>query len=175
MVIRHTRRLRLRPLSLADLDIATEIHRDPAVQEYLHARPDAATVESWLAREISDFRKCGRGLLALELRESGSVVGYAGVIACQVGSGEHPQLLVVVHPQWRHMGIAGEAAQAVLDWAQTDLDLDTVLAVVNPRNEASIALVTRLGACRRNSRPLAWPGEMPEMVYSFDRVAPAGE
>ena len=44
------------------------------------------------------------------------------------------------------IGIAEEAARAVLDWLFTDQKLPSIISLVDPTNEASVKLVGKLGA-----------------------------
>jgi RimJ/RimL family protein N-acetyltransferase len=57
--------------------------------------------------------------------------------ACEIGWTLHPD-----HTGWGYMT---EAARAVLSLAFTDIKLHRAIAVLDPRNDASVALCSRLG------------------------------
>ena len=92
----------------------------------------------------------GFGLLAIAERESGRVVGEAGLQVLEAG----PDIelgYTLRHAAWGR-GYATEAARAVLYWAFAGLRLERVVAVADPANEASLHVLDKLGMRRLGMR-----------------------
>jgi RimJ/RimL family protein N-acetyltransferase len=68
-----------------------------------------------------------------------------------------PDLGFAFLPAFRAQGYAFEAASAVMADARARLGLETLLAIVNPENGASIRLLARLGFSFE--RTIQMPGE----------------
>ena len=140
----RTDRLRLRPWTTADADLArlADIYGREEVTRWLGGAPSltpAEIVSRWAAVHDLDRRF---GCWAIELAD-GSVAGTVlfkplpnGVGEVEVGWHLHPDA-------WGH-GYATEAARAVIQQG-FEAGLPEVYAVVRPGNEASLAVCRRLG------------------------------
>jgi RimJ/RimL family protein N-acetyltransferase len=88
----ETERLRLRPMSLDDLDFVAEMLAHPEVMRFYpkcHTRSESA---EWIERQLARYEKDGHGLwLALE-RQSGVPVGQIGLTIQQVDGCPEPAL-----------------------------------------------------------------------------------
>ena len=74
-----TRRLLLRELRQADLPaVARLLQNETAMYAYKHAFTDA-DVQAWLDRQRRRYAAHGFGLWAVVLRETGAVIGQAGL------------------------------------------------------------------------------------------------
>jgi [ribosomal protein S5]-alanine N-acetyltransferase len=143
----RTPRLTLRcfdPASSNDQDFVIALLNDPAwianigkrdvstrqqAQAYLRDGPQAL------------FERLGFGLLCVEAAQ-GLPVGMCGLI--QRDHLPAPDIGFAFLPQWRGRGLAHEAAEATLGWAQA-LGMGRVLAIVTPGNGPSLGLLARLG------------------------------
>lgn len=81
------------------------------------------------------FSECG--LWALEEKQSGKIIGKAGITGDELG--------YHIYPEFRRQGFALEACSAILDYAREELELREVRLVVSPKNQASARLADRLG------------------------------
>lgn len=147
----RTDRLLLRVMTLDDVDDVHAYMSDPGVCRYLLFEPRSretvrAKLTEWSA--MGRLAEPGDDLeLALELTSgvaAGHVIGHSYFKLTSVDdlSGEIGWTL---HPTFEGFGYATEAANALLRYAFTVLGLHRVTADLDPRNEASIALCTRLG------------------------------
>jgi len=144
MTILETARLRLREMSLDDLDFLAELVADPEVMKYwpkCYSRDEAA---NWIQRQLTRYTKDGAGYwLALE-KNSGRPVGQAGLLAMQVDGADEIGLGYMMHrPFWR-MGYATEAAQASRDYGFSKLGKKRIVALVRPENLPSLGVVEKL-------------------------------
>jgi len=141
----ETERLRLRKLSLGDLDFIGEMLAHPEVMRYYpkcHSRAESA---EWIERQLARYERDGLGLwLALE-RETQQPVGQIGLTVQQVeGSPEREVGWLLHRPFWKH-GFATEAAIACRDHAFAELGLDYLISLIRPVNTPSQAVARRIG------------------------------
>ena len=114
----ETARLRLRPWRVADAAFQREmwLERDPRVPP--HRRIDAyghPTVTD-LEESIRAAGPSSAGLLVVERKDDGAVLGYCGLIDSERGSNE-PELAYEFLREFWGRGYATEAGWAVVDWA----------------------------------------------------------
>ena len=145
-VVLETDRLLLRPWRPAEAVIQRQLwtERDPRVPP--HRRIDAAgrpTVAD-LEESIRANQQSSIGLLAVERKTAGDVIGYCGLIDSRRGSGGEPELAYeLLRRVWRQ-GYATEASLAVLDWAQS-CGYERLWATVWDWNTASRRVLAKLG------------------------------
>ena len=142
----ETARLRLRRMSLDDLDFVAEMLAHPEVMRFYpkcHTRSESA---QWIERQVARYERDGHGLwLALE-RASRAPVGQIGLTLQPVEGRAEPEVGWLLHrPYWKR-GFATEAALAVRDHAFETLGMARVISLIRPVNTPSQAVALRLGA-----------------------------
>lgn len=88
------------------------------------------------------YREHGFGLFAVELAENGFPIGICGLIKRPTLA--HVDLGYAFLPQYWGKGYAFEAAAASLELGKT-LGIERIVAIVSPHNQASKALLGKLG------------------------------
>jgi RimJ/RimL family protein N-acetyltransferase len=133
----ETPRLRLRKARLEDLDDLFAVFSDPRAMRYWDTLPhdDIALTEGFLAFLIASAPPDGDDFV---VERDGRAIGKAG---CW----KRGEIGFILHPDHWGQGIGREALGAVIPHVFASLDLDRLEADVDPRNAASIALLTRLG------------------------------
>lgn len=146
-LVLETDRLMLRPWRVGEAPIYRElwIERDPRVPP--HRRIDAEghpTVEE-LEDVIRSARPSGSiGLLAIERKCAGDVIGYCGLLESGTGpAGEAELAFELLRRVWGQ-GYATEAASAVLDWARSR-GYGRLWATVWEWNAASRRVLAKVG------------------------------
>jgi [ribosomal protein S5]-alanine N-acetyltransferase len=132
-----TERLLLRRAVLSDLADLHDVMRHPQAMRYWSTppHPDLATTSAWLARLLArDPAASVEFVVVLE----GRVIGTAG-------GGTLPEVGYILHPDHWGKGLAREAMRAVIAFAFANHPVDHLTADVDPRNDASIRLLQRLG------------------------------
>jgi RimJ/RimL family protein N-acetyltransferase len=146
-----TARLRLRPLTVMDLDAALTYRGRADVCRYLPFEAmDSAVLLGRLRTDLGRTALTDEGqslTLGVERADSGRLIGD---VVLFYRSREHAggELGYVFHPDVAGQGYATEAAAAVLDLAFGPLGLHRVIARLDARNEASARLAARLGMRR---------------------------
>jgi ribosomal-protein-alanine N-acetyltransferase len=145
----ETERLTLRPLREADATALFEISQDPDVVRFVGDRHVPTLQEAWraVAGWIGHWALRGCGQWAIEERSSGRFIGRAGIINPADWPGPEVGYLLG-RPWWGH-GYATEAATAAMDWGFREIGFADLLSLIDPENQASIAVATRLGETLR--------------------------
>lgn len=142
----ETARLALRKLSPADAPFVVQLLNDPAFVRFIGDR-GVRTVDDAeqyiLSGPVSSYARFGFGLYLVELKDGRAPIGICGLL-------KRPYLDAVdlgfaLLPGYRARGYAFESASAVLGYARNVFGFDRILAITTPDNDASIALLTRLG------------------------------
>jgi RimJ/RimL family protein N-acetyltransferase len=144
----ETERLLLRPFRESDLDDLHAMRSLPEVVRYLYGEVRSREeCEEMLAERLTQTSVAAEGdglSLAVERREDGHVIGD---LSLWLRNAEHRQgeIGFVFHPDAQGQGYAREAATALLSVAFGELGLHRVFGRTDGRNEASTALMRRLG------------------------------
>ena len=92
---------------------------------------------------IENYERLGFGLYMVELKDSKTPIGMCGLL--KRDSLPDVDLGFAFLPDYWGKGFAFEAASAVMSHARKVLELQSVLAITDPDNEASIKLLEKLG------------------------------
>lgn len=141
----ETPRLRLREMSLADLDFVAAMLGDAEVMRFYPHRYTREQAVGWIERQMDRYARLGHGLWLVESRETGEPLGQVGLTLQLVNEAWLPELGWLVHrPHWRR-GIATEAAAATRDHAFGALGLERVVSLIRPENLPSQGVARKLG------------------------------
>jgi len=153
----ETRRLRLRPMTPADLPPLAHMFAEPEVMRYLPTGESRSVEETQVELDymISHWQQRGFGVWAVTLKDTGEFAGYCGlqylheepggVSAEALQSGTDVEVVAgLAEPYW-HRGIAPEATRAALRYGFETLRLARVVAAIHPDNDASRHILRSLG------------------------------
>jgi [ribosomal protein S5]-alanine N-acetyltransferase len=142
----ETDRLVLRPWRTSEAAVLHELwtERDPRVPPDRRidadGHPTVADLEDWIRRN----QPSSNGLLAVERKADGDVIGCCGLIEGERGSAGKPELAFeLLRRAWRQ-GYATEASVAVLDWAKSS-GYQRLWATVWEWNTASRRVLAKVG------------------------------
>jgi RimJ/RimL family protein N-acetyltransferase len=149
--IMDTARLTIRETTVADVDEFYRIYSDPEIAR--HIEPlflDIAEEKAYTADYISKiYRFYGYGVWTVALRETGEVIGRAGISWRQGYS--DPELGFVIARAHQRQGYAEEALRAIIAYARQELGLGCLQVLTEPVNTASRALCEKLGFRERET------------------------
>jgi len=158
-----TDRLVLRPLRESDLEALAAIYADPQVMRFLggpRTREDARTGLGWM---IAAHHEQGFGLWATTLRVDGTLIGRCGILVQDVAGHTEHEIAYLLGSQWWGRGYATEAAAAIRDHARAELGLGRLISLIDPENEPSKAVATRIGM--EHERDIVFEGR-PTSVFA---------
>lgn len=153
----ETKRLTLRRITLDDAGFMLSIWNDPAFLQYVGDRGIRTEKEAAAAIVESAFRlyeDYGYGPYCMSLKADGTAVGICGLF--RRDNLDDPDIGFAVLPDYCGIGLAGEAARAVVQHAR-DLGIAYLTAIVSPENSASIGLIEKLGLTFE--RAITMPGD----------------
>jgi len=141
-----TSRLLLRPWRVAEAGIQRELwtERDPRVPPHRRIDADGHPTVAELEEAIRTHQPSSVGLLAVERKAEGDVIGYCGLIDSGRASEGEPELAFELLRRVWNQGYATEASLAVLDWARSS-GHQRLWATVWDWNTASRRVLAKLG------------------------------
>jgi RimJ/RimL family protein N-acetyltransferase len=167
----ETDRLALHRFSAEDAAFIVELLNDPSFLRYIgdkRVRTEADAVRYLEAGPLASYERLGFGLWRVGLRESGEPIGMCGLLKRDWL--EDVDVGFAFLPRFWARGYAFEAASGVLNHARDALGLERVAAITSLDNEASMALLAKLGFRLEST---ARPSEKEEEVRLFVRSLPA--
>lgn len=118
--------------------------RDPRVPPHRRINEDGHPTVVELEHSIRANQPSTTALLAIELKATGDVIGYCGLVDSGRGAEEEPELAFELLQRAWGRGYATEAAWAVLDWARSS-GYDRLWATVWDWNTASRRVLAKVG------------------------------
>ena len=147
----ETERLKIRRLSISDLDNIKETLEDPlAMYAYEGAFSDEET-EAWLKRQLDRYQEYGLGLWAVEDKVTSEFLGQCG-LTYQPWKGEKVLEIGYLFNR-RHWGkgYAIEAAKSTKEYAFSTLGAKEVCSIIRDTNTPSMRVAIRNGMLPRDT------------------------
>lgn len=163
-----TSRLAIERFTVDDSENIFELLNEPSFKRFIGDKGIASLDDArdYLKNTPLDhYEKYGYGLFRVSLRDTGAFVGMNGLI--RRPEFECPDLgFAFLKAHWS-MGYAYESSVAIIHYAKTTLDLDSLIAMADEDNEASVKLLGKLGF--RFRQRVMMPGESVD-VLQFELV-----
>jgi RimJ/RimL family protein N-acetyltransferase len=140
----RTERLVMRGHRADDADAFAELSADDEVMRWVGGPMERGRAWRHMATLVGHWELRGYGRWALEVRETGELVGHAG-LWCPEGWPGIEVGWTLARAHWGS-GLATEAARASLEWGWRELGLDRVISLIDPGNLRSQAVARRIGA-----------------------------
>lgn len=143
----ETDRLTLRPQRVSDAAVYRQLwtERDLRVPQHRQINLEGRPTEEDIATQIRDECQASRpGLLAVERKLTGDVIGYCGLVFDGNGSNDEPELAFELLRAIHNKGYATEAGWAVVRWAG-EAGYRRLWATVWDWNVASRRVLDKLG------------------------------
>lgn len=146
--IYQTERLLVRHLNDADIDAMHAVYGDAGAMRWVDdGRPlDREGCLEWIELTKTNYATRGYGMSALVLKQSGSVVGFCGIV--HPGSRPEPEVKYALLQEYWGQGLATEAVGGMLAYAAEQLGLRRIIATAAPENEASRRVLLKVGMSR---------------------------
>ncbi|MBU1618553.1 MAG: GNAT family N-acetyltransferase [Gammaproteobacteria bacterium] len=145
MLICKTGRLTLRELQLSDAEFALRLYNDPSFLQHIGdkgVRTLEDAEQNLQQGAIASYARHGYGMWLVE-NQQGQAIGLCGLIKRDFLA--ETDLGYAYLPEFFGLGYAYEAAKAVLAYAAGHSGLKTLVAIVSQDNQASKALLLKLG------------------------------
>jgi len=163
-MIFETERLRLRQLTSLDAPFMLGLLNEPAWHRFIGDR-GVRTVEEtaeYLDRSyLAGYERDGFSMFLVERKADAAPLGVCGLMR-RPGL-DDADLGFGFKSEHRRRGYAYEAAEGALRWGHGTLGLERIVAVTDPENVASIALLRKLGF--ESEGPLRLPGADHDVAF----------
>jgi RimJ/RimL family protein N-acetyltransferase len=147
-VIAETKRLRLREITVDDLDDLAALVAD-AEQMRFYPRPRTRDEASaWIERTRGAYREHGFGFWAVELRTRARFIGYCGIRPLMLERAAETELGWHIDKTYWNRGLATEAARAARDVAFGRFALRRLVAMIRSDNVPSCRVAEKIGLQR---------------------------
>jgi RimJ/RimL family protein N-acetyltransferase len=146
----ETERLILRKAHAGDVDAVCALWADPAVTRYISGNP-LARRQAWMGmlHILGHWELYGYGGWHVEEKSSGAFVGQVGfqqfVRDIDATRSHLPEAGWVLAPAMHGRGYGSEAVDAIVAWADANIDAPHTVAIVHPENAASLRVATGRG------------------------------
>ena len=139
----QTDRLYLRETTWDDYPALAAILQDA---ETMYAYEGAFTDEEtkqWLEKTLKRYEECGFGLWSVILRDTGDMIGHAGITWQTVNEIQYLEVGYLFNRRFWGHGYALEVAKACKEYAFCVLDADRVVTIVRDTNLSSMNVAIR--------------------------------
>lgn len=166
----ETERLYLRELQQADSDSLRKILQDEQTMYAYEGAFDDKEVQSWLDKQIENYRRDGFGLWAVILKETDEMIGQCGLTWQDFAGQKVLEIGYLFQRAFWHNGYAIEAAKACKTYAFENLQAEEVFSIIRDTNTASQKVAERNGMTRSGEFVKHYRGvAMPHYVYSVQK------
>jgi RimJ/RimL family protein N-acetyltransferase len=171
LTVHETDRLLLRSFLETDFDAIIHVFGNEEVMKFGIGVQTEVWVRTWLRERVQmSLENPGWGPLAIVVKHSMLVVGYCGLIQYPDVNGRSEVEIGyrLARPHWRQ-GFATEAVTAVRNYAFGKLGLSRVIAMIDPRNFASIRVAEKVGM-RSEGEEVMFDGYThPDRIYFVEK------
>jgi len=166
-LILETPRLILRETTQDDYFALAAILQDDQTMYAYEGAFSTVETQEWLERQQSRYRTDGFGLWSVIHKESGEMIGQAGISWQDVNGGRVPEVGYLFQRVYWGYGYATEAAAACKEYAFQRLGFEEIYSIVRDTNIASINVAIRNGMLVRFRIMKHYRGvDMPHLVFS---------
>jgi RimJ/RimL family protein N-acetyltransferase len=141
-----TDRLRIREFTLDDAPFIVRLLNTDGWLRYIgdrHVHNEADARDYLTLGPFKSYAENGFGLWCVEAKETNASIGMCGIL--KRPELETPDVGFAFLPEFHGQGFALEAVEATLGHARQALHIPLLSAIVQPDNERSIALLTKVG------------------------------
>jgi len=139
-MILETERLRLREYTDDDFAALFAIISDPETMKFFPKPYDEKGTKRWLEWSMQHYREHGFGFWAVELKETGELIGNCGLTMQEIDGELLPEIGYHFHKEYWRQGFGSEAARGVRDWAFQNTNYDCLYSYMSAANTASYAV-----------------------------------
>ncbi|HHT9843880.1 TPA: GNAT family N-acetyltransferase [Legionella pneumophila] len=147
MKILETERLLLRTFQEEDVESFIAINQDEKIMQFFPSIPSVKETIALIDRIIAHQEEHGFSLYAVEIKNTGEMIGFVGLISVSFEAHFTPAIEIGWRLSSKHwnQGHATEAANAVLEYAFKNIGLGEVVSFTSVLNKPSIRVMQKIG------------------------------
>jgi RimJ/RimL family protein N-acetyltransferase len=162
----ETTRLQMRRMTYDDVAALLTVFGDAEVMRFYTAPFDCQRMQEWVDWNQRSYTKCGYGLWALILRDTGELIGDCGLVNQLVEDVQEVEIGYHIRRDLWRQGLATEAALACRDYGFNNLGCKRLVSLIHPQNAASRRVAEKVGMTLCRESP--WKNK-PTCVYAMER------
>ena len=141
-----TKRCLIRELTLEDMDALFELYEDEEISKFTESLFDREEETEYQRAYIENmYRYFGYGIWLVFHKETGELIGRAGLEHREVGEELELELGYLIGTKYQRQGYATEVCEAILTYAKEEICASCINCFIEEGNMASIALAEKLG------------------------------
>lgn len=130
-----------------------------------------AEVQSWLDKQLGNYKEYGFGLWAVVLKETGVMIGQCGLTMQNYDGGKVLEVGYLFQKEYWHHGYASEAAIACKEYAFDKLNAQEVYSMIRDTNIPSQNVAKRNSMTCIDKFVKHYRGvDMPHFLFSAKRI-----
>lgn len=164
----ETESLILREYRPDDFEALYEIFSDSETMKYYPHPFSKDETRQWIQRNIDRYKEYGFGLWAVELKETGQLIGDCGITMQLIHGKLLPEIGYHINKKYQNQGFATQAAIACKQYAFETLKFDKVYSYMKYTNYASERVAIKNGM--RLVEEYDDPVNIRTKVYAISRL-----
>lgn len=145
MIITETPRLILRQITTDDVDDLAAIFADPVVMKFWPSTRTYAETQQYCDRILSCYEEYGFGLWATVHKADNKLIGRCGLIPQLVDGQTEVEIGYLLAKEYWGRGLATEAAVAIKNYGEEQLNFNRLISLIVPENIASQKVAIKNG------------------------------
>ena len=101
--------------------------------------------EEWINRQLDRYEKTGLGLLAVELKTDGSLIGMGGITLREIDEKEEHEITYALKPKFWNNGYATEIAQTMKGFGLKNLETNRLISIIDLEHSNSAKIAKKNG------------------------------
>lgn len=158
MIVFETERLTLSQFSLLDTSFIAELTNTEGWLKNIgdrSTRTEAGAIAYLQKGPLNSYATTGFGLWKLSLKDTNMPIGICGIFKRDIF--DHPDIGYALMPAYEGRGYASEAAIASMNFVFGHYNVNNLIGITEPANEASIRVLKKMGMIYRHR--ITMPGE----------------
>ena len=173
-IILETKRLRLRHLTVDDLDELFRLYSDPEIRKYFPegvlTRVGAQEELGWHMEAYERYPQLG--LWATIHKETGRFIGRCGLLPWKIDGVQEIEIAYLIDKAFWNQSLATEAADGIMKYAFEELHLSRLVCLMHPDNVASQRVAEKIGMTREGEANGIAADNFPTFIYSISKANP---
>jgi RimJ/RimL family protein N-acetyltransferase len=144
----ETERLLLKPLNAADAEAYFHLSQNEGFRRFQISNYQKSSIEEslrWIETLEQDHARNGLGIVGAFSKVNDELIGLGALKPLDPADPSLIELMYRIHDTHWARGFGSEIAAGLLRWAHAEAKLHLVVATVDPANEASKKILSKLG------------------------------
>ncbi|MEE8103907.1 MAG: GNAT family N-acetyltransferase [Planctomycetota bacterium] len=141
----ETERLELRRAGVEDAEAVARLWADPDLMKYMGGPRDREKVRQMVREKAAHSSGDPVAIWCTTERTTGNVIGDCGLLRKEIEGTPETEVFYLIAKHRHGKGFATEAAIALRDYAFNKLGLSRLVALIDPKNLASVRVAEKAG------------------------------